>query len=152
MPISTEEARAEIVAELGVAEQQLELALSCLGDAFELLAVGAAERLEDELFRPIQRAYARAKRTRAGFAERVRIPAPTPERLLTGGPSQGAKALVERAAEAAHQADRVLSELQDSMLPVEAGDGDLRSGISETREQLARVGRAASEFLRTFGR
>ncbi len=152
MPISAEEARTEILAELGVAEQQLELALGCLGEAFELLAVGAAERLEGELFRPIQRAYARAKRTRAGFAERVGLPAPTPERLLTGGASQGAKALVERAAEAAGEADRALSELQDSMLPVEAGDAELRSGLSEAREQLAGVERAAADFLRTFGR
>lgn len=152
MPISTEEARTDIIGELGAAEQQLELALACLGDAFELMAVGAADRLEGELFRPVQRALARAKRTRAGFAERVRLPAEAPERLSTGGASQGAKALVQRAAGAALEADRVLTELQDSMLPVEAGDAELRAGLSETREQLARVPRAAAGFLRTLGR
>lgn len=152
MPISTEEARTEIIGELGIAEQQLELALACLGEAFELVAVGAADRLEGELFRPVQRAYARAKRTRAGFAERVGLAAEAPERLSPGGASQGAKALVERAAAAAQEADRVLTELQDSMLPVDAGDAELRAGISETREQLAGISRAAAGFLRTLGR
>jgi hypothetical protein len=152
MPISTKEARTEILGELGLAEQQLELALAALGEGFELMAVGAAERLEEELFRPVQRAYARAKRTRAQFAARVGIPAGDLERLSPGGPSQGAKAFVERAAAAAQEADRLLSELQDSMLPVEAGDAELRAGLSDTRAQLAGVERAAAGFLRTLGR
>ena len=38
------------------------------------------------------------------------------------------------------------------MLPVESGDADLRSGLSEMRELLAPVPGNAREFVRTLGR
>ena len=62
------------------------------------------------------------------------------------------KRFVERGGEAAADADRVLAELQDSMLPIEAGDAELRAGLAEVRELLAEVPAAVREFLRTFGR
>ena len=55
-------------------------------------------------------------------------------------------------AEAAAGGDRRIAELQDSMLPIESGDGELRAGLAEVRELLKQVPGAAREFLRTLGR
>ena len=110
------------------------------------------ERLEDELYRPVQRAYGRGKRAHAQFAERTGSPAATFDLPDAGVASQGAKAFVERAVVAAANADRALSELQDTMLPIEFGDADLRAGLAEMRELLAPLPVAAREFLRTLGR
>ena len=53
-----------------------------------------------------------------------------------------------RAVEAVGEADRLLAELQDSMLPVEAGDEELRAGLKVSiREPLGGLpgrGRASS--------
>jgi hypothetical protein len=59
---------------------------------------------------------------------------------------------VERAAEAIEQADHVLAELQDSMMPVEVGDRELRAGLSETRETIAELPARARRLMRTQGR
>jgi hypothetical protein len=149
---TTREAREEIVAELGRSIDRIALATACLGQAYELLDEATGDRLEGALFRPVQRAYARAKRTQAAFAGRVDLPVGAPEQPSAGLPSQGVKRFVERGGEAAADADRVLAELQDSMLPIEAGDAELRAGLAEVRELLAEVPAAVREFLRTFGR
>ncbi len=52
----------------------------------------------------------------------------------------------------AARADETLSTLQDSMLPVEVGDPELRAGLAEVRVGLAEVEGHARDFLRTFGR
>ena len=152
MAITTEEARREIIDELGRAIEQLELASASLGEAYELLAVGAADRLESELFRPVQRASGRAKRTQAGFAERVGMDVPPPGRPSPGPPSQGAKAFVEGALSAAGEVNRTIADLQDSMLPIESGDPDLRAGLTEVRGLIEDLPNATREFLRTLGR
>jgi hypothetical protein len=149
---TTLEAREEILGELGSAIDRIGLAVACLGQAYELVDQTTADRLEAELFRPVQRAYARAKRTQAGFAGRVGLVARPPADLSPGLPSQGTKLFVERSGEYAADADRVLAELQDSMLPIEAGDAELRAGLAEVRELLAAAPPAVREFLRTFGR
>jgi len=46
----------------------------------------------------------------------------------------------------------VLADLQDSMMPVEVGDPELRAGLAEVRELLGEVGARAREFTRTLGR
>ena len=46
--------------------------------------------------------------------------------------------LIERAGDAAYDADQAIAELQDSMLPVEVGDPELRAGLSQVRETLSR--------------
>jgi hypothetical protein len=61
-------------------------------------------------------------------------------------------AFVERAATASADADRRIAELQDSMLPIESGDAELRTGLSEVRELLDEIPGAARQFLRTLGR
>lgn len=152
MAITALEARIKILGDLGAAIDQVALAVASLGDAFELLPEGAAERLEDTLFRPVQRAYAAGKRTHAGFAERNRLPTGAFELPSPGGASQDAAALVERAVAASAEADRRIAELQDSMLPVESGDGELRSGLGDVRELLAGISASAREFQRTLGR
>ena len=64
MTFTTAEARDRIIGDLEAAEEELGLGIAALGEAFELLATGSADRLEDDLFRPVQKAYVRTKRTR----------------------------------------------------------------------------------------
>lgn len=152
MTYTTAEGRQQILDMLADATDRIGVALACIGEAYEHLDEHFAERLEVELFRSVQAAYARAKRTYAGFAERYElqtrafVDAPEP------APSSGAKGLIDDAAEAASEADEVLVELQDSMLPVEVGDTDLRSGISQVRELLGNMRPRARELVRTLGR
>lgn len=152
MPVSRQEAVERILGDLSTALERNALALACLGAAFETLTSAPAERLEDELYRPVQRAFGRGKRAHAAFAERSGEPAATFELPDPGVASQGARAFVERAVVAAANADRALSELQDTMLPIEFGDAELRAGLTEMRELLAPLPVAAREFLRTLGR
>jgi|SRR5215208_12813 len=152
MAITTLEARTQILDDLAAALDQLGLAVACLGEAFEQLAVDPADRLEADLYRPVQRAYGRGKRTHAQFAERVGLPGDTFEPPSPGTSSQGVKELVQKMAAALADADRRIAELQDSMLPIEAGDAELRSGLSEVRELLEKVPTKAAQFLRTLGR
>ena len=46
----------------------------------------------------------------------------------------------------------MLGELQDSMLPIEVGDVELRAGLSEVRELIGGVRVRARELVRTLGR
>jgi hypothetical protein len=59
---------------------------------------------------------------------------------------------VEDAIEAVEEADGILAELQDSMLPVEVGDAELRAGLAEVRETVGTLPERAHRLLRTFGR
>jgi hypothetical protein len=149
---TTAEARDRIIGDLEAAEEELGFAVTSLGEAFEALPEASGDRLEGELFRPVQRAYARNKRTRTGFAQRVSRETDEPDSRPVGAPSQGAKGFVQAAAGAAGQADLILSELQDSMMPVEGGDAELRAAIAEIRELLAPVRTNAAMFLRNLGR
>ena len=97
MAVTTLAARTQILDDLGGATLQIGFAVSCLGAAYELLDEATADRLEDELFRPVQRAYGRAKRTSTGFAERYGLRAPVIEPPSPGLPSQGVKSFVDRA-------------------------------------------------------
>lgn len=152
MTFTTTEARDRIIGDLEAAEEELGFAVASLGEAFEALPETSGDRLEAELFRPVQKAYARAKRTRTGFSERVSQTTDEPESKPPGAPSRGPKGFVEDAAGAAVQADLILSELQDSMMPVEGGDAELRAGLAEIRELLGPVRTNAALFLRTLGR
>jgi hypothetical protein len=150
--ITAREAREKILDDLGASADHLALAVACLGEAYELLTVGPADRLESELYRPVQRAYGRCKRTYAGFAERSGLPAREFQSPAPGRPSQGVKSFLERALIATAEADRGVADLQDSMLPIESGDADLRAGLTEVRELIGGAPAATREFLRTLGR
>jgi hypothetical protein len=146
------EGRGQILDALALAADEIALALAELSEAYEHLDEQTAERLEEALFAPVQAAYGRAKRTHAEFAQRSELPARTFAMPGQVAPSTAAKQLIERALEALTRADLSLGELQDSMLPVEVGDAELRRGLAEVRELAVRVRPQARELVRTLGR
>jgi hypothetical protein len=146
------EGRQQILSDLASAIAQLAVALASLGAAYERLDEQRSDELEELLFRPVQLAYGRAKRTHAEFAARHRLPAATFSDASFGLESQDARALVDRAADAARQADDEIAALQDSMLPVEVGDQELRAGLSEVRALIDPVPARAGRFISTIGR
>ena len=152
MTYSAAEGRQQILDELAEATDAIAAALAALGVAYEQLDEAAADRLEERLFRPVQAAYGRAKRTHAAFAERSRLPGRTFAQAPAHGASKGVRALVDDAVSAVDRADATLAELQDSMLPVDVGDAELRAGLAEVREALAGTRAGARELVRTFGR
>jgi hypothetical protein len=146
------EARQELLDTVAEAIDDIAVALAALGEAYEQLGTAPADRLEEELFQPVQAAYGRAKRTHAGFAERQGLPARTFTPAPQGLPSTGVRGFLDNAVDSVAEADAVLSDLQDSMMPVEVGDPELRAGLAEVRELLGDVGGRAREFVRTLGR
>ncbi len=152
MAYDSTEARQELLETVGEATDEIAVALAALGAAYEQLDDHSAEKLEEELFRPIQRAYGRAKRTHAGFAERHGLPSRSFEPASAGLPSTGVKGFLDRAVEAVGEADGALAELQDSMMPVEVGDAELRAGLAEVRELVGDLRGRARQFARTVGR
>jgi hypothetical protein len=152
MAYTSREARQELLDTIAQAANDLAFASACLSEAYEQLDEYAGDRLEEQCFRPVQLAYGRAKRTHTEFAGRHGLETAAFEQQPTGVPSQGVAVFVERAVEAATAADRTLAELQDSMLPVEAGDEELRAGLRAVREPLGGLPEAARGFLRGLGR
>jgi hypothetical protein len=152
MAYTTSEARQELLDTLAQAAGELGFASACLAEAYEQLDEYSGDRLEEDCFRPVQLAYGRAKRTHSEFAGRHGLQATAFEQQPAGLPSQGAAAFVAQAVEAAGAADRHLAGLQDSMLPVEAGDEELRAGLKAVREPLGALAGQAREFLRGLGR
>jgi hypothetical protein len=152
MAYTTAEGRRQVLDVLAVAADELDCALALLGEAYEHLDEHAAEVLEVELFRGVQLAYGRVKRTYNEFASRSELPGRTFESAPVVAPSNGAKALIDAAVEAAGKADAALVELQDSMLPVEVGDAELRAGIVAVRELVGGLRGRAREVVRTLGR
>jgi hypothetical protein len=59
---------------------------------------------------------------------------------------------LDRALDAVSDADAILTELQDSLRPVEVGDAELRAGLAEVRELLGDLPSRARELMRTLGR
>jgi hypothetical protein len=115
MAYSTAEARQRLLDDLARAIDHISVALAALGSAYELLDEHTADRLEEQLFRPLQVAF-------------------------------------DAGVEAIGKADRLLAEIQDSMMPVEVGDAELRAGLAETRELVAALPGRARELVRIFGR
>jgi hypothetical protein len=152
MAYGTREARQEMLATLAEATDEVGAALAALGAAYEQLDEHNADRLEEELFRPVQVAYGRAKRTHAGFADRHGLPGRAFEPASAGLPSQGVRGFIDGAVEAVGEADAILAEIQDSMMPVEVGDPELRAGLAEVRELVGDLRGRARELVRTLGR
>lgn len=152
MTYTTVEGREKVLTDLGIAAEQIAVALAALGEAYEQLDEHNADVLEQQLFRPVQQAYGRAKRTHTEFAARTGLPSGRFEAHSSGPQSQSVQALIDRAVLAAGYADQTIAELQDSMLPVEVGDPQLRAGLAQTREALAAVPNRARELVRTVGR
>jgi hypothetical protein len=152
MAYTTVEGRQQLLDSLAGAVEELGFALASLGEAYEQLDEHAAERLEAGLFRPVRMAYGRAQRTHADFADRYGLPGRTFEPRSPGAPSSGARGFIDSAVAAVEGADSALAALQDSMLPVEVGDPELRAGIAETRERLGGLRGQARELVRVLGR
>jgi hypothetical protein len=152
MTYTAGEARQQLLDEIAEATEELGTAIAALGAAYEQLDEHSADRLEEQLFRPVQLAYGRARRTHAGFAERHGLPGRTFEPATPGAPSHGVRGFVDQALEAVEEADLTLTELQDSMRPVEVGDAELRAGLAEVRELLGPLPERARAFLGRLGR
>ena len=152
MTYTAAEARQELLDAVAVATGDIARALAALGAAYDVLDERSADRMEEELFGPVQHAYGRAQRTYNGFAERHGFatrrfaPAPSPSA------ARGARPLIDAAVDAVAGADDVLVTLQDSMKPVEVGDAELRAGLAEVRELLGSVAARARELERVLGR
>jgi hypothetical protein len=152
MSYTDSEARQEMLDALAEAIDDLARALASLGAAYEQLDEQRADQLEEQLFRPLQRAYGRAKRTHAGFAARHGLAAREFGTPSPGAPSTGVKRFVENAVEAVYDAETELVTLQDSLMPVEVGDTELRAGLSEVRQLIDGLPQRAGVFVRAFGR
>ncbi len=152
MAYTTAEGRQRILEDLAGAADEIAVALALLSEAYEHLDERTAERLEEQLFQPVQAAYGRAKRVHAGFAQRHELQDHTFQTPSPVAPSNDTKGLIEAAVDAAGRADGMLGELQDSMLPIEVGDVELRAGLSEVRELIGGVRAQAREMVRTLGR
>lgn len=152
MAYSTLEAQQEMLDQIAIAVDDIAVALAGLGEAFELLDDTTGERLEGELFKPVQSAYGKLKRTHGDFAARVGLGSETFVPAAAGHPSQGARGFVDRAGDATERADGRLAELQDSLRPIDVGDAELRAGLSEVRRLLDEVPGRSRLFLRTLGR
>jgi hypothetical protein len=152
MAYVTAEARQRLLDDFAEAIDEIGAALAALGGAYELLDERTADRLEEQLFRPVQLAFGRARRTYSGFASRNGLPDRTFAPGSAGPPSRDVRVLLERATDAVEDADIILTELQDSMMPVEVGDAELRAGLAEVREILAQLGERARNLTRVIGR
>jgi hypothetical protein len=152
MTYSTADARQQLLDTVAEAADELGFALASVGEAYERLDEHAADNLEQELFRPLQVAYGRAQRTHAEFANRYSLPSRTFEAWSAGAPSLSVKDLLENATDAIGRADTTLSTLQDSMLPVDVGDENLRAGLERVRTLIGDLPGRARQVLRTLGR
>jgi hypothetical protein len=152
MPYSTADARRDLLDAVADAIEDLGRALAALGAAYELLDEHKADELEDVMFGPVQVAYGRARRTHTDFAGRHNLPPRTFAAPAPGAPSGGLKGYLEDAVAAATSADATLATLQDSMMPIEVGDAELRAGLANVRELIADVPQRARALTRTFGR
>ena len=152
MSYTTADGRKQVLDALAAAADQLGIAVAYLGGAYEQLDDYAAERLEEQLFRPVQLAYGRARRVYTEFAQRHDLQARSFEQQEPHMRAHDARGLIDSAVEAVARADGGLGGLQDSMLPIEVGDPQLRAGIEDVRILLGDVSDRAHRLERTLGR
>jgi hypothetical protein len=149
---TTLEGRKQLLDAVALAAEALGYAVGSLGAAYEQLDEARADELEDELFRPVQRAYGRARRTYTGFAARHGLEARALQERPPGLPSTGVKGFIENAAGAVSRADAELAELQDSLLPIEVGDAQVRKELAELRELIGGFAQRSRKLVGTIGR
>ncbi len=152
MSYTTAEGKERILDDLAEATDQLALAVARLGEAYEQLDERHGDELEQVLFRPVQLAYGRSQRAHSEFARRSGMPGRPFDPQSPGLASQSARELIEGGAEAAEAADQIIGDLQDSMLPVEVGDPELRAALAEVRRLIADVPSRSIDVIRTVGR
>jgi len=152
MTQTTLEARQQLLDTVARATDEIGFALVSLGAAYEQLDEARADELEAELFRPVQLAYGRARRTHAEFAARHGLTSREFEQRSPGLPSIGVKGFIDNAVVAVGKADSALATLQDSLLPVEVGDAELRASLAELRELVGPLAQRARQLVRMIGR
>src|SRR5688572_1634882 len=151
MARTAREDRQQLLDAVAQATDEIGFALASLGAAYEKLDDYHAGELEKELFRPVQLAYGRARRTHAEFARRHGMTSRTFEPPSPGFPSIDVKRSIDNAVGAVGRADSALATLQDSMLPVEVGDAELRAALAELRELGGGLAERARKLVRTIG-
>ncbi len=151
MSYTNESGRRQILDDAATAADDLALALAVLGEAYDRLDDQSADRIEEIVFRPLQAAYGQLKRTHAEFAARYNLPGRTFDAADPGLPME-VRAAIERVADATQSADDTIADLQDSLLPVEVGDEQLRAGLARTRTLIAPVPASCDDLVRTLGR
>lgn len=152
MATSDADAREELLDGIATAAGELAFALAALGAAFERLDESTADRLEAELFRPVQLAFGRAKRAHTGFAARHGLAEREFEQAAAPGPGTGVREAVDEAAIAVRAADDALAAVQDLPLFIDVGDPELRSAVRELRALIAELPARAREITRVLGR
>ncbi len=149
---TTAEARQQLLGSLGDSIREIGSAIASLSAAYEQLDVARADELEEKLFRPLQLAYGRAKRTHAAFASRYGLTIGDLEPRSAGLPSTGVRGFMDNAVVAIERADHGLAELQDSLLPVDVGDPELRAALADLRELIGNLPGRARGLVRVIGR
>ncbi len=152
MAYTTAEARQELLDAVAQATDEIGAALAALVEAYERLDEHTADKLEQELFRPVQLAYGRTQRIYAEYADRHGLTRRTFEPPSPGAPSTRVEDLLAGAVAAVVKADGTLASLQDSMLPVEFGDAELRAGLEDVRKLVGDLRGRARRLVRTLGR
>lgn len=152
MTYTNVEGRQQLLDALAEAIDQIGSALAALTAAYEQLDLATADKLEEELFGPVQLAYGRAKRTYAAFADRHSLSSRAFEPQSAGLPSTGAQGFIENAVDEIGAAGGTLATLQDSPKLLEVGDIELRQGVAEVRELIADLPHRARELVRRLGR
>jgi hypothetical protein len=152
MSFTNEEGRRRLLCDVVEATTDLARSLACLSEAYEVLDDDTADRLEEQMFRPVQAAYGRARRTHAEFANRYNLSDGAVAEVSPGAAVHDPRTYIERAVEAVEAADQRIADLQDSMLPVDVGDTEVRAGLSETRALIADVPARGRQIIRTLGR
>lgn len=150
--MSDADARQDLLDALAEGIEEMAKALATFGEAYELLDENSQDRLEDELFGPVQKAYGRAQRTYNAFAERRGLPTRTFAEVSPGTHARSPREYLERGVEAVDEAEERLIELQDSMMPVTYGDPELRAGLADVRALVNSARERSGDFLRTLGR
>lgn len=151
MSYTSESGRLQILEDTASAVAEIDVAIEQLGEAYDHLDEHLADVMESEVFRPLQGAYGQLRRTQSDFAARHELSTQAPATPVLPPPSDP-RAALEAAADAIESADRIISELQDSMLPVEVGDQELRAGLSEVRQLLDPLPAACDHLVSSVGR
>jgi hypothetical protein len=152
MAETTAEMRGQLLDGFAEAVERIAVALAALGDAYELLDEDSGDRLEEGVFRPTQLAFGRSQRTYTDFAARSGLPGRQFAAAAVGRAGAQVRERLDDALEALEDADATLGELQDSMLPVEVGDPELRAGLAEVRRALGDASGRLRQFTRLVGR
>ncbi len=138
--------------DLARAVDEVAYALASLGAAYEQLDEPTGDRLEQELFGPVQRAFGRAKRAHADFAARAGLSGREFEQPSPGPPSTRAKGFIANAVDAIGSAGGMLATLQDSDVMMEVGDRELRAALTDLRGLVEPLPARARELVRGLGR